>query len=271
MRSSTKAIIAAAILLTASSGAFAQNQPAIPQPVFAQPDDANLPTFQPQSAAQMPAQPNGGMSSAPTVGAEDPANRMSLEGGPQYVENVTDAANQRLDGLIGSASQRTGGSELEQMMAIRRSNMLLGLKREEAELAVGLWAALFNNESAREWRTREDNLAKEQRDAEAAAAASAARASSATITGAGGQAMQPMPVVYEINNGTAVILVPGGGEVRARAGTVLPNGMKVVSVGNFVDVDNGGERITLGFGTQSIAVAAPTSSMPQLAQPIALP
>lgn len=248
MRNSIKISLSIVLMLSASSHAFAQQQGG--DPLFIPPasnqavqgsGNVSLPT-----SAPLPQQPDGGMSTAPTVGAEDPAMRMTLEGGNNYVDTLNSASTQRLENLLSNQGSGISGSELEQMMQLRRSNILLSLKQEEAELAVGLWGVLFNNEHAQAWRSREDSIESARRDRETAAAELAAENSTQPIL----STVEQLPVVYEIMNGAATILVPGGGEVQARAGTTLPNGMKVISIGSSVIVEKSdGSRISLGFGT----------------------
>lgn len=264
MHSSIKLIVIAAIASTAFTGLAAAQTTQVqrPAPVLA-PLQPNAQVEPPPvvGAAPVPQQPAGGMDTPPTVGNEDPAMRQNLNGAAEYVDTMQGAANSRLQGLIGNSTNAgASGGELEEMMRIRRSNLLLGLKREEADLAVGLWGALFNNEHAQAWREREANeqerIREEQQEANAAAAAQASVAPSQ-----GTPAFEPMPVVYEIINGTATILAPGSGELYARVGTVLPNGMKVVSIGSTVVVEDEGKQFSLGFGTQTSTPAAATPSL----------
>ena len=264
MHSSIKLLLIAAIASTAFTGMAAAQSAQVqrPAPVLAplQPNAA-VPPAPVSGAAQIPQQPAGGMDTPPTVGNEDPAMRQNLNGADEYVDTMQGAANSRLQGLIGNSSNAgASGSELEEMMRIRRSNLLLGLKREEADLAVGLWGALFNNEHAQAWRDREaseqERIREEQQEANAAAAAQAA-----VVTQQGSPTVKPMPVVYEIINGTATILAPGSGELYARVGTILPNGMKVVSIGSTVVVEDEGKQFSLGFGTQTSTPAAPNPGL----------
>lgn len=77
----------------------------------------------------------------------------------------------------------------------------------------------------------------------------------------------PPPVVAEIQGAAgqmeAKILVPYMGEVMARPGTVLPNGMKVVSISaSGVRAKDGDSTISLAFGT-SVPSARPVVSSVQ--------
>jgi len=219
----------------------------------------------PSGAAQIPAQPAGGMDTPPTVGNEDPAMRMNLSGGSTYVETMQGTAENRLQGLMGTSVSSATGSELEEMMRIRRSNLLLNLKKEEAELAVGLWGALFNNEHVKAWRERESSEQQRIRDEQKELAASLNNSSNSSASAA----VRSMPVVFEITNGVATILVPGSGEVTARSGTTLPNGMKVESVGTSVVVEENGERFPLGMGTKAGGTSPAIGTIdPGLAQPL---
>src|SRR5690606_34863714 len=122
-------------------------------------------------------------------------------------------------------------SDLEAMMRIRRSNMLLSLKNEEAELAVSLWGTLYNNDHAQAWREREraDAEAREKAESEAAAARLAQMAEMTKVQQQAA-ANVIMPVVFEVNGGTAILLVPNQGEMVVRSGSALPGGWEVTSV-----------------------------------------
>lgn len=207
------------------------------------------PVTVPKAAAPMPVQPTGGFETAPpAVGAEDPATRMTLDGSADYTNQLTGQANTRLEDLTGATVSAETASDLELMMNLKRNNMLLGLKNEEAELAVSLWGTLYNNEHAQAWRQREEAQAAERKKAEEDATA----ARLATLAAQSkAPAVTSLPVVYEVNNGRAILLMAGSGEIYAQSGTILPNGMKVVSVGGGgVVVEHNGNRVNLAFGTQ---------------------
>lgn len=258
LRPLTNVLGAAALLSILSTGvAFAQAQPAVPAPTTAKPVEAPkgllLPS-KPTTAAPIPEQPSGGFDVDAVAASDDPANAMSLDGAGGYVQQVQTAADQRLSGLTATSVSPETASELEEMMRLKRSNLLLALKREEADLAVGLWGALYNNEHAQAWRLRqeEETEKREKAAAEDAKAREAALAASMSTQAS----YQAWPVVSEVNGGTAILIVPNGGEVYASAGTALPGGLKVVAVGSGgVVVEKDGNRTTLGFGT-SVAVPA---------------
>lgn len=270
MRYSSKFFIPALLALTVSVPAIAQQLPTLPrgsapvpatsgnqvlQNVLAQNGQPPVSSGETQPVAPMPMQGEGGFGTS--IGANDPAERMNLTGADGYRGDLTASSEKRLEALTGADLSDTA-SDLEAMMDSRRRIMLLGLRSEEAELAVGLWGTLYNNEHAQAFRQQERDDAAARKAAEEAS--NAARI--ATLSAQNQQtAISPVifPVVYEVNGGTAILLVPGGGEIYARAGTDLQGGFKVVSVGaGGVVVEKGGQRTTLGFGTS--VGPAPTAS-----------
>lgn len=267
LRNSLIAGAAALVLVSTSGTAMAQSQSVVQPPVVttSKPVAPTLIPLKPANVGPVPTPQNDGFNTpAPTVGANDPAERMSLSGEQSALQGYTSAADDRLANLTGTPLSGQETSDLKTMMDIKRSNMLLQLKTEQATLAVGLWGELFNNEHVQAWRQKESQdaeaRAKAQADAEQTKAAALAQTSPSS-------ASMPWPVVAELNGSSALLLVPNAGEIYVRKGTALPDGMRVVSVGpGGVVVDQNGAQVTLGFGT-SLTVPAASSSNTTSGQP----
>lgn len=280
-------LILTASLLALAAPALAQQPPNVAMPPLpARPLPAD------GASAPMPAQPSGGFATLPPVPGSDTAQRMNLDGAGAYTKEIQQNAQRTLDQMTKAA---TGGGpaapvrlegapitnqdDLEALTQDQREIVRLKHQVEKAKLAVELWGVVYNNEHAKAAREEEkkakaekEKAEKEKADKEAAAAAAAASNPFAALGAARGGmpgAMPggmpgmagPPPQVVEVNGGTARILVAGSGEVPARAGTRLPNGMRVLSVrANGVDVDGPNGRQTLGFGSM---ISSPAAAMPQ--------
>ncbi|AOG03101.1 hypothetical protein [Bosea sp. RAC05] len=256
------------------------------QPVFIRPfqNAEPVPTGAP---APIPAQPEGGYGTTlPTPGAADPASRMNLNNAAGYSGRVQDEARTRLSEFTRqdaspATTQKVEGqgplgmapvssqSDLEALSRIQRNIAVLDAQNKEAELAVKLWATMFNNPAAKEWREAEK---KEKEEAAKQAAAAAAPLASA-MPGVGQPSQQaqmptPDPLVVEVSGNRARLLLPGRGEIVVRAGQTIPEG-RIASVGlsGVVLVDNKGNRTTLGFGT-SFPMANNTPPASGFARPI---
>lgn len=282
-------LILSASLLALAAPAFAQ-QPPLPPSVSMPPLQARpLPAdAAPGPVAPMPAQPAGGFATQAPVGAGDTAQRMNLDGAGAYTREIQQNAQRTLDQMTKAATGNSGGpvrlegapitnqEDLEALTQDQREIVRLKQQVEKAKLAVELWGVVYNNEHAKAAREDEkkakaekEKAEKEKAEKEAAAAAAAAANPFAALGAARGNLPGGMPAgisampsappqVVEVNGGTARLLVPGSGEVPARAGTRLPNGMRVISVAaNGVIVEGPQGRQTLGFGSMLSAPSIP--------------
>ncbi len=258
--------------------------PIPPQPAFARPFQGaqSLPAGAP---APIPAQPEGGYGTTlPTPGATDPASRMNLNNASDYSGRVQEEARTRLSEFTRqdtspTSAQKVDGqgplgmapvssqSDLEALSRIQRNIAVLDAQNKEAELAVKLWATMYNNPAAKEWREAE----KKEKE-EAAKLAAAAAAPVAPQPGQGLQQAQmptPDPLVLEVSGNRARLLLPSRGEILVRAGQVIPEGrIASVGLGGVVLVDPKGNRMTLGFGTGFPAASNNNPSNGGFARPL---
>jgi type IV pilus biogenesis protein PilP len=233
---------AATLALAVPAGAQDAQAPAVPSPAAA-------------AATGQPPVPGAKQQAQP---AEEPLVAMPSQapGNVTAVEQKIGEAQSQVGARLSSVGLSQGGtglesvdtstyrSDLDALTAQQREKQKLQNMLEQAQLLAKLMSVL------------QDPKAK---DADAARAIAAAQPSQPQVVPAVAPAK---PMVVSIG-GTgaapaATILVPGVGEVVAVPGSVLPGGMKVISVGQSgVVVQSGGKRQTLAFGTAT-APTAPT-------------
>ncbi len=223
-------------------------------------------------AAPVPRMGEGGFGALPpTPGKEDVADRMNLNGADAYVNSLAGAANNQLGNMTKGAVPSSEGldpptianqGDLANLEGVQRQIQLLDAKNKLAKIAVEYWGTVYDNEHAKAWREEErkgkeeEAKRKEKEDtdaakrAEVAAIVAAARAPAAGAPG-GVKMMAPTvpaPLVYEVVNGRASVIVNGGLVTNAHAGTKLPDGSVITAVnGGSVVVKVNGNPVTLGY------------------------
>ncbi len=236
--------------------------PRPPQPV--EPPDQNA------GAAPLPKMGDGGFGTLPpTPGKEDVAERMNLSGADAYVKTLSGAASGQLDNMVKGAVPSLDAAtvpnqgDLTELEQTQRDIQMLESKARKAEAAVKLWGIVYDNEHAKAWREEEKKKAEaddkrkkeEASDAEKKAQLDAllAKVQNAGQPGQpGGVRMLapslPAPLVYEVVNGRASLIVNGGLVRNAHAGTSLPDGSTVTDVhGGSVTAKVNGKPVTLGY------------------------
>ena len=224
-------------------------------------------------AAPLPKMGDGGFGTLPpTPGKEDVADRMNLTGADAYVKTLSGAASGQLDNMVKGAVPSLDAAtvpnqgDLTELEQTQRDIQVLESKARKAEAAVKLWGIVYDNEHAKAWREEEKKKAEaeEKRKKEEAEAADKkaqldallAQARGGQQPGQGGQAggirmmapSLPAPLVYEVVNGRASLIVNGGLVRNARAGTSLPDGSTVTDVrGGSVTAKVNGKPVTLGY------------------------
>lgn len=179
----------------------------------------------------------------------------TIGGAKSKVQTLVRDAERSLNDLIGTPLDAKTDLEVSEMSAKKRRIMLLELDLKEAKLAKELWLEV-NAEEAEE---SAEFKALEKKNADLEKALSEAKSQSASQN-------SPSPVIKEIVGSkgalSAVILVPYSGKVRADVGTILPNGMKVISISSAgVRVDANGTPKDLAFGSNvpMVRLAIPDS------------
>ncbi len=226
-------------------------------------------------AAPLPKMGPGGFGAMPaTPGKEDVAERMNLSGAGDYVSTLTGAANAQLGNMVQGAVPSLDAptianqTDLQDLEVVQRQIQLLDSKQKLAEIAVKYWGTVYDNEHAKAWRA-EEKKDKEEADKakEKMVSDDEKRAQLAALLNPQGQAakpgagapnapgavkmlapMVPPPLVYEVVNGKASLIVNGGVVHNARAGTKLPDGSVVRAVdGGNVQATVNGKVVSLGY------------------------
>jgi len=188
-------------------------------------------------------------SGAPAAGPKLPPNA-TIGDASREVQNLAAEAGKTLETLVGESAVGRDKAQIDELAGRKRRIMLLRDQLEEAKLAKQIWQELHGekdtqNEEVK--RLEEENRVLQ----ESLAAAQQARQSAQSPEALAEE--DPLPVVSSIDGAAevtrAVILVPYVGIVRAETGSLLPNGMKVVSISKQgVVVEHGGKRKGLAFG-----------------------
>jgi len=170
----------------------------------------------------------------------------SIEGASRDVQALAAEAGKSLDALVGESAVGRDKALIDELSARKRRIMLLKDQLEEAKLAKQIWQELHGDEGGENEEVK--RLEEENRSLQAAltAAQQAPQRQAA-------ESDEALPVVSSIDGAAdvarAVILVPYVGIVRAETGSLLPNGMKVVSISKQgVVVEQDGKRRGLAFG-----------------------
>lgn len=265
----TSKVLVGAVLAGAFSGqAAAQQPPLLPipapgqvMPVASSPATGMEQTAQPVTPVMPkklgPTYPDAGI--APVADGVDPAAGITLKGSAGTISALTEMSDKRLNSMMGNAGDsipKDNAALQESLLEEGRAIQLLKKRAERAQLAVNLWGILHENEFAKE--ARQDEAEAREREAIAEAARMAAQmeaegnsVSSSQSTSSALMSPGMMPVVAEVNGGTALLLVPGQGQVMVRGGTRLASGLRVTSVdiSGVGVVDKDGNDSLLGFGT----------------------
>jgi len=164
----------------------------------------------------------------------------------QRVQSLAAEGGKALNDLIGAEPLPREKGQIDSLADLKRQILLLEEQLKLAKLAKELYKELHSQEEGNADEIRRLNEEK-------AALEEQLRLMQSAPAAAASQPDEPLPVVQSISgaagNAKAVVLVPYGGVINARVGTVLPNGMKVVSIsGEGVLVDREGSRVTLPFG-----------------------
>jgi type IV pilus biogenesis protein PilP len=172
------------------------------------------------------------------------------------------------EGLPGADTTAYRG-DLEDMAAIQRRIRLLELKQREADLAVKLWATVYDGK-------REEQAAKapDTREADAGVSAKLVAAQAEEAARKAADAVPPPKVVSIVGSGPdmrAKLLVPGQGEAVVTAGSRLPGGLIVtrISADGVLVTDGKGKTFALGLGNRVAASASPAVATPAAAAGIA--
>lgn len=260
-------VAALALLVLAPSAAWAQALPGVgsnppPSPFVASPAPSQLP----------PGFPQGFGSQAPAAPESRPLPKgASIGDAGERVRALSAEGTKNLDQLVGDAVTKREKADVEALTERKRRIMLLEDTLKEAKLAKAIHEELNGKDSEKESaaiKKLEEEKAKLEQQLRDSTQPSALQAKQA----------DPPPVVSAINGGpggtVATILVPYSGVVYGKVGTVLPNGMKVVSISrNGVVVDQDGVRTTLALGdfvprVRTPAVQGVPGQPPSFATPI---
>lgn len=176
----------------------------------------------------------------------------------ERVRALSAEGNKSLDDLVGDAVSEREREDVEAIAERRRRIMLLEDTLKEAKLAKAIHEELNGRQEP-----KDSPEVKKLEEEKAALEQQLKDMSSRPQFQLGGA--EASPVVSSISgapgSAVAVILVPYAGMVNARVGTVLPNGMKVVSIaGSGVIVERDGSRSTLPFGDSVPRVQVPPTS-----------
>jgi len=219
-----KAALSAAVVVGLAGSATAQE--------ISLPDAGGLPQASP------------GQTIAPPPAAVALPEGATIDGSREKIQTIAREAEKSLEDLIGSSVIPRTEAEVGEMAARKRRIMMLEDQLKEARLAKELWLELHG-----EQEENSDELKRlEEENAELEAKLEQLRTAPVSLSS------EPDPVVAEIVGSSgklqARILVPFAGEIRASAGTVLPNGMTVSSIsGSGVRVTKDGTTKILPFGT----------------------
>lgn len=279
---SGRGVTAAALLMLGSAPAFAQSAP--------QAGSATPPIPLAQGNPGAPGVPFPIMLKNPPAAALPGGVTVPLASQPMSMDNKqVDATLNRMDhqdnvrlghlevgsGVMNPPDTKGYQSELDQMAQAQREVRLLQLKQQQADLAMKLWATIYDPRRENAAAAHDAPTAKPQ---SSATTAPTLAASSASVTRTSMDTMLPLPKTVSITGERysasgkiqslhAVLLVPYTGEVDARVGTELPGNREVVAItpdGVYVADPKLG-RVILGYG-DSVPLSPPV--MAPAPQPI---
>jgi len=174
----------------------------------------------------------------------------SIGDASREVQSLAAEAGKTLETLVGESAVGRDKAQIDELAGRKRRIMMLKDQLEEAKLAKQIWQELHGQDDA---QSEEVKRLEEENKALQESLAAAQQAQQAQQVQQQSAADEPLPVVSSIDGAAdvsrAVILVPYVGIVRAEAGSLLPNGMKVVSITKQgVVVEQDGKRKGLAFG-----------------------
>lgn len=190
----------------------------------------------------------------------------SIDGAQDKVRGLAAEAGKSLEDLVGSAMTPRSKAEVGELANRQRRLMDLEYQLKEAKLAKQLWVEINGDDS----KEKDSEISRLQGEKESLQA-EIIRLTSMQMQSTARTA-DPDPVVAEITGAggsmRAKVLVPYSGEFMVERGTVLPNGMKVVSVGkDGVTVMSGDVRKPLAFGS-AVPRSRPSAAPMAAAAPV---